>query len=255
MTLWNRKKMLVLENCFGPIFSPRLTPLYSQAPSSPRCSSTILWEVRPSVPNAKSSLHLLVSSSVILEQVSWHLLPSGVNGYRVILLSGNSFYLEQVTAQCLSPPTLGTLAPTVCLLARRGEAQPAGRMCCEFTVILLLLEQFCSPGTHWHSSFISKHPGLFHVRLIRAQAARLVTNTFFSTCPVLVQSVTSLVINTDHSFTPWSAAASLSDTHISIHISSRLAAVFLLLQLCAYLMHGVFPQAIIAAGKRSPWFG
>lgn len=89
-------------------------------------------------------------------------------------------------------------------------------MCCEFTVILLLLEQFCSPGTHWHSGFISIQAfscQAIHVRLIRAQAATLVTNTFFSTCPVLVQSVTSLVINIDH-FLPLDLLLLLSLTHI-----------------------------------------
>lgn len=153
-------------------------------------------------------------------------LPSaGVNGYhRVILLPGNPFYLGQMAAQCLfSPLILGTLAPTVCLLAGRGGGQLAQRMCCEFTVIRLLFEQFCSPRTRLHSGFISTQAlswQAIHVRLIRAQAARLVANTFFSTYPVLVQSVMSLVINTDHSFAPWSVASSTPLTHTHFHSDS-----------------------------------
>lgn len=156
-----------------------------------------------------------------------------------------------------SPSHFGYLSShclSACPALRGG--QRAQRMCCEFTVIPLLFEQFCSPRTSLH--IISTQTfswQAIHVRLIRAQAVRLAANTFFSTHPVLVQSVMSLVINSDHSVTPWSVASSLSHTHISIHISSRPAGAFLHLQLHAYLMHSVFSQAIIAAGKGSPWFG
>lgn len=80
------------------------------------------------------------------------------------------------------------------------------------------------------------------MRLIRVQAARLVANTtFVSVYPVLVQSVTSLVINTDHSFNTCSVASSslLSCTHTSIPVSFRPVVVFLLLHLHVCLTHSV----------------
>lgn len=244
MTLWNRKKMLVLKNCFGPIFSPRLTPPYSQAPSSPRCSSTILCEMRPSVPNAKSSLPLLASSSVILEQVSWHLLPSGVNGYhRVILLPGNSFYLEQVAAQCLFPPRFGYLS-SHCLSACRERR----RTTCREDVLWI----HGDPSVTWAVLFprdslaqrLYQHPGLF----LSSHPCEAYQGTGSHTCHKHIFqhlpsfSAVSYILGYQYRpfFTPWSAASSLSDTHISTHISSRPAAVFLLLQLRAYLTHGVF---------------
>lgn len=78
------------------------------------------------------------------------------------------------------------------------------------------------------------------------QAAGLIINTpFVSIYPVLLQSVTSLVINTDHSFNPCSVASSSpfslshTHTHTSIHVSFKPVLVFLLLQLHACLMHSM----------------
>lgn len=156
-----------------------------------------------------------------------------------------------------SPPRFGYLS-SHCLSACWERRKTCTEDVLWVYLIHLLFEQFWSPGTRLHSGFISTQAfswQAIHVKLIWAQAARLVINTFFSSYPVLVQSVRPLVINTDHSFTPWSVASSLSHTHFSTHISCRAAVVFLLLQLHTCLVHGVFSQAIIAAGERSPWSG
>lgn len=99
-----------------------------------------------------------------------------------------------------------------------------------------------------------QHPGLFltsHSRGAYQDTGSQTCKHIFQHLPSLMQSVTSLAINTDHFFTPWSVASLLhTHTHTSIHISSRPAVVFLLLQLPNAWTF--FAQAIIAAAKKSP---
>lgn len=175
---------------------------------------------------------------------SWAgLLPSsGVNGYhRVILLPGSPFYLEQVAAQCpFLLPHFGYLS-SHCLSACRERR----RTTCTEDVLWV----YCDPSVIWavllpkDLSALYQHPGFF----LTSHPCEAYQGTGSQTCckHILVQSV----INADHSVTPSSVASSLSHTHISTHISARPAVVFLHLQLHAYLMHGVFSQIIIAAGK------
>lgn len=144
MTLQNRKTMFILKNCFGTIFSPMLTPpIITGTKLIKVLQQDPVWgETKCQMPNSHCTSWVPLQWQATN---SWAgLLPSlGVNGYhRVILFPGNPFYLEQVAARCLfAPLILSTLAPTICLLARR-EGQLAQRMCCEFTVIHLLFEQF-----------------------------------------------------------------------------------------------------------------